>query len=594
MVLEERSQAGSSMKFIFLTTVFGYALLAAAFFVLVSRLFFPHHRVVAVLLLFLSLGLLVFAFAKHTAWITRQADAVQHVLIPNIPYILFAVAVCVFGYVFWVLVPTGESPLLQLPASALKEHMNDDAEGLLALNNRMRTLQDRMREDPLFTKDSPVLTEEERHRLRSDWQEFLQIFLELDIIKNRYKTFPRLNGSPYEQAHTDAFLLAYGAFLTQYTAALSLVDTVNGAATVETVLNEENSAALIPKNMYAHISAQLTEPNEILRLNAGRAYAALRDASFSHRPLVHASMQSHLRTIDSSLNKFPRLFIKHPLDFFEKKAFDYWLPVQKKAAIQLSYVRATDRPYFISADVVASFEDRLQPGDILLERRNWHATNAGIPGFWPHAALYIGSLEHMDRQFADLELLQGMTASEYIKMQYPAVYDALTEPDADGFVKRVIEAKRPGVVLFSLEESANADALGVVRPNIPKSEVFGAILTAFSHFGKPYDFNFDFTTDNALVCSELIYKAFERASDIHFDPMYMNGRLLLSPNDIAKKFDAEYDATRQELQFILFLDANESEGRVEEKDAEAFRESWKRPKWQMLYTSGKELLKKHI
>ena len=110
-----------------------------------------------------------------------------------------------------------------------------------------------------------------------------------------------------------------------------------------------------------------------------------------------------------------------------------------------------------------------------------------------------------------------------------------------------------------------------------------AVVEALSHLGKPYDYNFDFTSDNALVCSELIYKAFHASQDIQLEPEETNGRLLLSPNQMAIKFDNELGGDTAQLDFVLFLDGRDIDV-VEERDAAAFRSAWQRPKWHILFT----------
>ena len=44
---------------------------------------------------------------------------------------------------------------------------------------------------------------------------------------------------------------------------------------------------------------------------------------------------------------------------------------------------------------------------------------------------------------------------------------------------------------------------------LPAVEKAAAILRAFGYVGRPYDFNFDFRTDAALLCSELVYKPYK-------------------------------------------------------------------------------------
>lgn len=275
------------------------------------------------------------------------------------------------------------------------------------------------------------------------------------------------------------------------------------------------------------------------------------------------------------LGKNPEIFIENPLRVLERDAFKTWLPVQKNVAVQMSYIRVTNRDYFITPEILATYRNRFQPGDILLERRNWHMTNIGIPGFWPHTALYVGTLAEMDQTFDQL----GFRPSEKIKQLYPAVYAELSRTDTAGHPLCVIEAIRPGVVIQSLETSARCDYLGVVRPNLSQQQKFAALLAAFAHYQKPYDLNFDFTTDNELVCSELIYKAYQSAARLPLKPEIINGRLLLPPNEMAGQIIAHLNDA---FSFVLLLDANEQEDRVIEGNQASFIESWIRPKWDVL------------
>ena len=133
----------------------------------------------------------------------------------------------------------------------------------------------------------------------------------------------------------------------------------------------------------------------------------------------------------------------------------------------------------------------------------------------------------------------------------------------------------------SLETSARCDYLGVIRPNLPKPEKFEAILGAFAHHGKPYDLNFDFTTDNALVCSELVYKAYQGAGPLPLTPEIISGRRLLPPNRLAEQAVAHMGEDKA-FSFVLFLDAIEKSDTIVEHDAKAFAASWQRPKWDVM------------
>ena len=118
----------------------------------------------------------------------------------------------------------------------------------------------------------------------------------------------------------------------------------------------------------------------------------------------------------------------------------------------------------------------------MLTRREWHLTNLGIPGYWTHAALHIGPIEQMDHYFADLPELEGRTASSVIQKRFPEVYVKLRQTDPAGNTPAVIEALRPGVIVQSLQDSANADSLAVVRPQVTKADRWQAVMAARPRF----------------------------------------------------------------------------------------------------------------
>ena len=100
----------------------------------------------------------------------------------------------------------------------------------------------------------------------------------------------------------------------------------------------------------------------------------------------------------------------------------------------------------------------------------------------------------------------------------PAVRDRLDEyttPAHDGEPKVVIESISEGVSFSSLSEATLADYIAVLRPRLSEKEKAQAIRDAFSHQGKPYDFEFDFFSSDKLVCTELVYRSYEGL--LHFE-----------------------------------------------------------------------------
>ena len=202
----------------------------------------------------------------------------------------------------------------------------------------------------------------------------------------------------------------------------------------------------------------------------------------------------------------------------------------------------------VSADQLAELRAKLRPGDILIERRNWYLSNAFLPGYWPHAALYVGTAD-------DLRAL-GLADDPRVAARLAA----FSRPDAHGHAFAVIEAMSEGVVFTSLDYSAGgADGVAVLRPRVDEAARREIIARAFDHAGKPYDFDFDFFSADKLVCTELVYRATAGHVDL---PLFdILGRRTLPALEIVRH--ALTPQGREQLEFIALLDGDERRGLAE-------------------------------
>jgi hypothetical protein len=275
------------------------------------------------------------------------------------------------------------------------------------------------------------------------------------------------------------------------------------------------------------------------------------------------------------------LTAKNALKILQSAGSSAWFPVQAGVSEWMGDTKVKRTDYsLISTAQIAALQKKLLPGDVLLVRREWFLSNIGLPGYWPHAALYIGTPEERRNYFSDIGDLEGQLQS-----RSATNYAQSLKPQPHQHQTRIIEAMSEGVSFTALEHCADADAVVVLRPLLPKAEKAAAIQRAFHYAGRPYDFNFDFTTDSELVCTELVFKSYEPATGLrglHLPLTEMLGRPLLPANLIAKQFDEQYGTTNAQFEFIAFLDGNERGDKAVESTLAEFRQSWKRPKWHVL------------
>ena len=170
---------------------------------------------------------------------------------------------------------------------------------------------------------------------------------------------------------------------------------------------------------------------------------------------------------------------------------------------------------YADSEIEVAVRQELEAGDILLEKTPFRLTDKFIPGYWGHAAIWVGSKE---------ELIRLGLWNE------PLIVPYHQEIEEGG---QIIEALRSGVELNTLSHFLNIDDLAVLRENISDTELKKAvILRAFAQLGKAYDFNFDVETTDKIVCSELVYTAYPH---IKWPTSKTLGRYTVSPDHIAIK-----------------------------------------------------------
>ncbi|WP_411826185.1 YiiX/YebB-like N1pC/P60 family cysteine hydrolase [Luteolibacter sp. AS25] len=142
-------------------------------------------------------------------------------------------------------------------------------------------------------------------------------------------------------------------------------------------------------------------------------------------------------------------------------------------------------------EAIASY---LQPGDIIVTRHQDALTNLFLPGFWPHAALYVGK-------------------------------------QAEG--GSIVEAKKDGVRLRDLEETLAVDAFLVLRAKGASEVDFQEVVKrALSHVGKLYDFVFDFRQADRLACTEVVYRSWHGVAGMKFRLGETAGRFCLPAEEL--------------------------------------------------------------
>lgn len=486
-------------------------------------------------------------------------------------------------------------PLLRLDPWTREQVQAADLKAVTIYRSGLARLTDYARSRPdLFPpaklRASRLLSESERETVRDTWKSLLDYYLALDSLARYHAEAYALAGT---RDLTPSFHVARSAFLAQYRFALDFIERVENDRKLAILLNDPVPELGLPKGSYDQFKFRYLNVAAASQLAAYSALALLLPAP-ADPEMARSVKEDEARIWQAGKGKGEALSAANALNVVKKMGTRLSFPVQTGISEWMGDTKVLRKNRsLISPEQIAAIRPRLKPGDVLLQRREWYMSNVGLPGFWSHAALYVGTPEERRVFFDDPAVhrwvvSQGEASGDFerlLQSRYPKAYDLSREPQEHGHVPRVLEAISEGVVFTTLEHSADADSMVALRPRLDPAEKAQALLRAFRYMGRPYDFNFDFHTDSALVCTELVYKAYEPApgyKGVRWKLEEIVGRTAIPANSMARQFDEDPDGP---LEMVLFLDGQERRGVAVESSVAEFRRSWRRPKWHVLVPS---------
>ena len=329
------------------------------------------------------------------------------------------------------------------------------------------------------------------------------------------------------------FLIGYAAALLLVDAARFLRENYHDQPVIRAKLNEPESHFGIPPESYDTVQRSLTSPVHVWHLYHAVRYQE-EQATELHALAADSLLAPLVEVVDRlgprlqvSVYEFAKARIRvrtrQLSNTVRHNLIDRALyGLQKVACLMVTdrFTRLGHQPS-LPASVAEELRSLLLPGDVIVNRKEFALTNYFLPGYWPHAALYLG-------EPGDLERL-GLREHQELKPRWRRMLDLdQHEPG------RVLEAMRDGVWLRSVRTPFRADAIAVVRPMLSPQNIAQAIGRGMLHEGKAYDFDFDFTRSDRLVCTEVVYRSYQGIGGMQFPLTRRAGRLTLAAEDLLR------------------------------------------------------------
>jgi hypothetical protein len=471
------------------------------------------------------------------------------------------------AYPFVRRVAGGRDALWRIAPGDLLEATLDDAKRLMEFAGTLQQAVDRVEASAALLGKNLVdeLGPSERQQIRELWWQVFEPILAIDDLKQRYKGWYGLDYGEHPVLHARGFALGFAALCAQVDAGLRLLGAIRDRALAAKLWNEAMPELGLPARTFDALRSRLGRARDLFYVPVGAEWFDTwirRHLASDPKlgPFVAFVSEVEKRALGRVLTP-SGAGVSNKVDIVKSELFKRWFPLQKGVAEWMGDTRlAKEGRRLVSDAQLRALSEKLEPGDIILERRNWYVSNVGLPGFWPHAALYAGTqrqiLERLAKDPAVIATCGDL--GERFAKKYPKAWASLAERDESGHEKTIVEAVSEGVVSASIEHSCGADYVAALRPRISPLARAHAIERALSFWGRPYDFNFDFATDDEVVCSELVIKAFEplegagKGLEVPF--IEVAGRRAVPPTEFVRLFAKELDQDGARFEFVHFLE----------------------------------------
>jgi hypothetical protein len=557
--------------------------------------FFP--TVVVAILALLTAGLSCFALGAQLERVEKSGWRIGRRAAASAAFAFAALA-----GIGAVVLSSRSTALTAMADYDLRRTQELDARYLRELDRTLRGLVARMesRRDLFAAEEARLPTDEEEAFLLDLWTSYLGTAMALDELRRFHEDFYRFDLSRMERTrHVKSFLLTFGSELALFESSAELVSLVESNENVERFLNVPRPDRGLEAGSVSRIRDELSGLSDLSRVVAGKRYLSyLEEVHQARSETAEESFSWVWDAVEHYVSRAERRSAARAVSASVASDFGPVLrevkrvsfPVQKEVAEWMGDTRLK-RPaghYLVTASQARVMEESLEPGDVLLSRKNWYLSNLGLPGFWPHAILYVGANETLASRFdSEPEVRdwvrrasgRDIPFSRYLEESYPLAWERRAAAPSEEPRLTVVEAVSEGVIQNSLY-GASGDFIAALRPRLSPLVKAQAIFKAFSFLDRPYDFDFDFATDHALVCTEVVWRAYRASGEgLAIDLRSIAGRLTLPANEIARSFVEDRAREARRFDFVYYLEGREREKRAAVAGVESFLATVERSKW---------------